>query len=236
MKVICATFVFAVCAAAYAEPTKEDKARAKALFESGEKHFRLGEFDKATDDWRASYDALPEPLLLYNLGQAYRARENYSQAIFFYKGYLASSVPTSDQRHSVEERLTQLQKALEEHKKAQEAPPTGPSQVPTVQPAPPAPVIAAAHPAPPPRPWAQRNAIALGLGAAGLALVGTGGGLLGAAASEGSQASASTTQPGYAQHHATDLTYQQAGWPLLGIGIGAAVTGAIVLVVKGARK
>src|SRR4051812_18498551 len=68
----------------------ESQSKAKQLYDSGERAFRLGDFDQAIRDWRSSYDVSALPLLLYNIAQGYRAKGDAKQALFFYQQYLGA--------------------------------------------------------------------------------------------------------------------------------------------------
>jgi hypothetical protein len=85
------------------------------------------------------------------------------------------------------------------------------------------------------RPW-YRDPSGLALGVSGIALVAVGGGLLGVAMSERNQALGATTVADFNTHHSSDLKFEAAGWSIMGIGIDSAVTGAVVLTVKGLRR
>jgi hypothetical protein len=73
----------------------------------------------------------------------------------------------------------------------------------------------------------------MSLTGAGIVAVVVGGALLGVAASEGSAADGATTQASFDLHHGNDVTFQQAGWPILGIGAAAVSVGVIMLALRG---
>jgi tetratricopeptide (TPR) repeat protein len=99
------------------------RAKAKAHYDEGEKAFRLGEFQRAVTEFKASYEISAVPLLLYNVAQAYRQLGDSRQALFFYKQFLATG-PNGDSKRVAEQRVAELTKAIEDASKAREAPPT----------------------------------------------------------------------------------------------------------------
>src|SRR5437773_3531943 len=81
-----------IAAAANADSTNDEttKRQAKLRYEAGQKYFRLGDFKQSVAEFRAAYEIYPTALLLFNIAQAYRQLEDYRQALFFYKQYLAT--------------------------------------------------------------------------------------------------------------------------------------------------
>jgi tetratricopeptide (TPR) repeat protein len=65
----------------------DDKAKAKALYDEGLRHFQVAEYTQAIDAWKQSYLLSKKPLLLFNIGQAYRLSGDCKQAITFYDNY-----------------------------------------------------------------------------------------------------------------------------------------------------
>jgi tetratricopeptide (TPR) repeat protein len=96
---------------------------ARRHFEEGSKHFQLGEFDKAIDEYKAGYKAKPDPMFLYNIGQAYRLKNDFQNALFFYRSYL-STAPNADNRAAVEDRMRKLEVEIERQHKLATMPPT----------------------------------------------------------------------------------------------------------------
>jgi hypothetical protein len=65
----------------------DDKAKAKALYEEGLRHYNVAEWDDAIKSWKDSYLLSKKPLLLFNIGQAYRLSGDCKQAKIFYDSY-----------------------------------------------------------------------------------------------------------------------------------------------------
>jgi tetratricopeptide (TPR) repeat protein len=77
------TIVVAATAPAFAD----DKAKAKALYEQGLKAYNLAEYADAIKAWKESYSLSKKPLLLFNIGQAYRLDGDCKKATTFYDTY-----------------------------------------------------------------------------------------------------------------------------------------------------
>jgi tetratricopeptide (TPR) repeat protein len=101
---------------------KSDQAR--KAFEDGKKAYNLGEFDKAVELWKAGYDIKDDPVFLFNIAQAYRQKQDYAKAIFFYKAFLRED-PKAKNRADVESRIAEMQKLLDDQKSTTGGPPTG---------------------------------------------------------------------------------------------------------------
>ncbi len=73
---------------AFAQPpegAREDKAA--SLYEQGKRHFDIAEYPAAIASWKESYLLSSEPLLLFNIAQAYRLSGDCAQANRFYSNY-----------------------------------------------------------------------------------------------------------------------------------------------------
>jgi tetratricopeptide (TPR) repeat protein len=108
-------------------------------FEDGSRLYDLGKFRDAAHEYEEAYKYKPDPALLFNIGQAYRAAGDAESALTAYKSYLRK-VPEAPNRHEVETHIERLQRLVDEQHKT---PPT------------PAPVQAAA-----PTPLAQPQLVA----------------------------------------------------------------------------
>jgi len=109
---------------AVAAPTISEAQRAKELFTKGTAHFNLGRFKEAADEYKECYEIHNDPVILYNVAQAYRlAGSGYEdKALFFYRSY-RSQVPKAPNRSEVEERITSLERIIAEQKRSTERAP-----------------------------------------------------------------------------------------------------------------
>lgn len=89
---------------------------AKRHYEEGTKAFNLGEFPRAISEFKAAYNAKPEPLLLYNIAQSYRLAGDPTQAVFFYKSFLRN-MPAATNRKDVEGQIRRLEKQIDQAKR-----------------------------------------------------------------------------------------------------------------------
>lgn len=106
-------------AAAPAASAEALSAEARRHYEEGTKAFNLAEFPRAVAEFKAAYNAKPDPLLLYNIGQAFRLGGDEAQALFFYKSFLRN-MPDAPNRKEVEVRIRTLDKAVAEQQKQAE--------------------------------------------------------------------------------------------------------------------
>jgi tetratricopeptide (TPR) repeat protein len=79
---VCALLLAATSAAA-----DDPKPDAATLYEEGKTHFDLAEYSQAIQKWKDSYRISKEPLLLFNIAQAYRLSGNCAEANRFYLNY-----------------------------------------------------------------------------------------------------------------------------------------------------
>ncbi len=72
---------------AAAAPGDDDKVKAKNLYEEGLRHYNLAAYAEAIRLWKEAYLLTKRPLLLFNIGQAYRLSGDCTQAMTFYESY-----------------------------------------------------------------------------------------------------------------------------------------------------
>jgi hypothetical protein len=65
----------------------DDLVQAKALYDEGLRHYNLAEYPQAITAWKQSYLLSKRPLLLFNIGQAYRLSGDCPSALRFYDNY-----------------------------------------------------------------------------------------------------------------------------------------------------
>ena len=95
-----------------------DEAKARQLYESGERAYNLGEWQKAIELFRQAYEEQAEPAFLFNLAQTYRQAGDCKQALFFYKRFLALKVNDTKKplkpalKTEVEQRIAELDECI----------------------------------------------------------------------------------------------------------------------------
>lgn len=97
---------------------------------TGNRYYRLREFEKAIEEYKAGAFKEDAPVFYYNLGQSYRQLGRYKDAIWHYERFLERGKPTGEVEVSVRDFITQMKGELE--KKAMKQPPV--SSAPPPQP------------------------------------------------------------------------------------------------------
>jgi hypothetical protein len=220
--------LFCTPVAAQPPATKEE---AKQHYIAGERAFRLGEFDKAIQEWRISYEISGEPVLLYNLGLAARQSGDLKQAGFYLRQFLATGSGDETQRATARQKLDELQAIP-----PSPAPAPATSSTPAQEPAPPStPPPPAPKPAPTRKPAepSYRSPLAWALTIGGLALTAAGGGLLGDASTIDLHSAMTLDDLDSLQGQRS--TDRIAGGVLLGVGVAALAGGAAVFVISAKR-
>lgn len=98
---------------------------ARRHYAEGTKAFNLGEFQRAITEYKAAYNAKPDPVFLYNIAQAYRLAGDLNNSLFFYRSYLRSA-PETPKRREVEERIAGLESQISQQKAVTTMPPNNP--------------------------------------------------------------------------------------------------------------
>ncbi len=97
-----------VVALAGVRPAAADKAaRAKAADRSARAHYAAHEYDAAIADYQTAYEAMPDPLFLFDIAQSYRRLDDCNHALAFYRDYLQQR-PDADNHELVEHFIEQM--------------------------------------------------------------------------------------------------------------------------------
>src|SRR5437764_4070343 len=96
----------------------DDAKLARQHFEDGSRLYDLGKFRDAAHQYEEAYKYKPDPALLFNIGQAYRAAGDAPEAVTAYKSYLRH-VPDASNRVEVEGHVEKLQRMIDDQKRAQ---------------------------------------------------------------------------------------------------------------------
>jgi tetratricopeptide (TPR) repeat protein len=121
--ILVVTVAALLSAPARAQAPRSSAEEARRHFEDGSKHYHLGEFTQAAEEYKAAYKARPDPVFLYNIAQAYRLANDFQQALFFYRSYLTSQ-PDTPNRAEIEERIHKLETQVAQQRALSTAPPT----------------------------------------------------------------------------------------------------------------
>jgi tetratricopeptide (TPR) repeat protein len=200
--------------------------RARAQFEIGRQHFRVGEYEAAIAAFEKGYQYEPRPLFLLNIGMAELRRDRCVEALAAFRRFLAED-PAAPERAQVEEESARLSTTCHPSASGALAAPAGAS-------------AAVASPAPRPAPAARDDRHAgrakviagLMLGVAGVALVAAGAGL--EAIARADNAVLDRPPAGWVFDQSLQDRrdrYHPLGVSLLCVGIAGAVTGVVLAVV-----
>ena len=218
----------------------DSKTAARQAYRRALQHYNLAEWSPALASFTEAYRLYEEPSFLFNIAQCHRQLGHQQDAITFYRSFLRNT-PDAKNREEVQQLISRLETSVAAESAAKKAPPqearepVGPGAIVPAPIAPPVVEVRPTEPPPPPdRPRLRYAGYALlGLGVAGLAV---GGGLMGAASSENSalnKPAAGTTWDQSRVNHMYDLN--NAGLAMIGVGVGLAVTGAVLAIVGRAR-
>lgn len=107
-------------ALAQSAPTEAQLAQAKDLFMSGRTLYEEGRYEEAIQDWQESHRLSGEPVLLYNIANAYERLGDYDNAIRTLEQYKLAADP--GERAAIERRVESLT-IRRDQLAAQQAPP-----------------------------------------------------------------------------------------------------------------
>jgi len=124
------SFVFSLpLLLALVAPARADKAvDARTLFEAGNTHFAVGEFEAAGEKYQEAYKLKPDAALLYNAAQAFRLAGKVDRALVLYKNYVLF-YPKARNIDEVRKVIVSLEEARTSVEKAKTAPPVDTAQV-----------------------------------------------------------------------------------------------------------
>jgi tetratricopeptide (TPR) repeat protein len=123
----CAILGAAAATPAHAAPPEpaatpaETKAHARRLFEQGQAHYDLGEYDDAIAAFREAYEISSAPALLFNIAQSHRLKGDCARALQVYRHFVRLD-PNSPHRLSAEGHITSLSAECEHPVPATPAP------------------------------------------------------------------------------------------------------------------
>jgi hypothetical protein len=165
-----------------AQLTPQQKQEIHVHYQQATRAYDLGKYQEAVDEYQKVYEIDGDPVMLYNIAQAYRLNDQPQESIHFYRRYLQRS-PEARNKEDVERKITAMEKLIEERRKAAAlvAPPPPKTEAPkpaaVPEPVFPAPVVTPVVVAPPPPPPPERSTTRLvvgwsmvGVGAASIAV------------------------------------------------------------------
>lgn len=231
-----AAFASPAHADALAKPTS---ALAREHLTTGNRYYRVRDFEKAIVEYKAGAVREDAAVFHYNLGQCYRQLGKYEDAIWHYKRFIDHGKPTGEVEASVTQFIAQMKGELA--RTPTKPPPVAPAPSPTTQPAnavltpPSLPVDST------PRGIPLQRRLAVGIGVAGIAVIGAG--IVWGARAESFESDADEICPMSVCDRAMEATElidrgkQNALYANVSFGLGgAAVIGAVVLWITGGSR
>src|SRR5215831_7368740 len=95
-----------------------DPAAARAHYDRGRAYFEVDEYRKAIAEFKAAHIEKPDPAFLYNIAECYRRVGDLSEALQFYRRFLATAPADDKTRPIVEQRVADLKTVGDEPKVA----------------------------------------------------------------------------------------------------------------------
>jgi tetratricopeptide (TPR) repeat protein len=120
--VLCALWLCAFVGAERFAVADDATTKAKELYQQGQAHYAVGEYEAAAEAYQNAYKLKQDPALLFNAAQAQRLAGNLDRALTLYRNYLRFH-PNVANRAEVESRISQLEQQIEEARAAKVAPP-----------------------------------------------------------------------------------------------------------------
>ena len=102
---------------ARAQLTPQQKQEIHAHYQQATRAYDLGKYQEAIDEYQKVYEIDGDPVMLYNIGQAYRLNDQPQESIHFYRRYLQRS-PEARNKDDVERKIASQEKLIEERRKA----------------------------------------------------------------------------------------------------------------------
>jgi len=231
--------------AAHAQMTQAQKDEVKLHYQRATRAYDLQKYQEAIDEYQKAYEISGDPLMLYNIAQAYRLADQPAEAVRYYRRFL-QRMPNARNREDVERKIADQEKLAEQRKKAEPVtpvtpppPPTKPPPIVEVKPPPP-PVTPPPPITPPPAPETSHARTVVGW-----SLIGAGAIVGGVAVYEGYRAHQKGDQltkdsmAGNVFDPSVETAGKNANIAAIALGIGGtavALAGAIVLITGGSSE
>jgi tetratricopeptide (TPR) repeat protein len=95
---------------AWAGPTEDsDREAARIATKQATAAYNLGHYDEAASQYEEAYRRVPDPILLYNLGQSYRQADRLDKALTAYRSYLRTAPDDAPNRAKVQQWVGELE-------------------------------------------------------------------------------------------------------------------------------
>jgi len=99
---------------AWAGPTEDsDREAARIATKQATAAYNLGHYDEAASLYEEAYTRVPDPILLYDLGQSYRQANKLDKALIAYRSYLRTAAEDAPNRERVKAFVDELEWTFE---------------------------------------------------------------------------------------------------------------------------
>ena len=95
----------------------QQKQDVRLHYDRATRAYDLNKYQEAIDEYQKVYEIDGDPVMLYNIGQAYRLNDQPQESIHFYRRYLQRS-PEAKNREAVEQKIAALEKIVAEQRRA----------------------------------------------------------------------------------------------------------------------
>ena len=200
---------------------------AREHLSQGNRLYRLREFEKAIEEYKAGALREDANVFLYNLGQCYRQLGKYEEAIWHYERFVSRAQPTGEMKTAIEDFVKQMKAELE--KKAMTQAPVEPApDAKPVDPAPPPVAVTSVTSPSESSPW-YTDGVGWALAGTGASAVALGGYLLLDAADLSDEANNEERQ-GVRQELRDKASTRRVIGAVVGVaGVGLLATGVVKL-------
>src|SRR6478736_7599423 len=100
-----------------AQLTPQQKQEIHVHYQQATRAYDLGKYQEAVEQYQKVYEIDGDPVMLYNIAQAYRLNDQPQEAIHFYRRYLQRA-PEARNRDDVERKIAAQEKVIEDKRKA----------------------------------------------------------------------------------------------------------------------
>src|SRR5450432_1251141 len=100
--------------------TPEQKDEMKLHYDKATRAYDVQKYDEAVIEYQKAYEIGGVPAMLFNVAQSYRLANQLEEALRFYRRYLQRS-PNARNREDVERKIAELEKTVDERRRAAEA-------------------------------------------------------------------------------------------------------------------
>src|SRR5437763_8200594 len=100
-----------------AQLTPQQKQEIHIHYQQATRAYDLGKYQEAVEEYQKVYEIDGDPVMLYNIAQAYRLNDQPQESIHFYRRYLQRS-PEARNKEDVERKIATQEKVIEDKRKA----------------------------------------------------------------------------------------------------------------------